>query len=64
MKDKAEEPKPNKSIEENPKNLNIEEISNIPKSKENPPEVIQVDPINKPTLKPKLPEREGVLPPK
>ena len=31
---------------------------------ENPPEVIQVDPINKPTLKPKLPEREGVLPPK
>ena len=64
VKDKAEEPKPNKSVEENPKNLNIEEISNNPKSKENPPKVIKVDPINKPTLKPKLPEREGVLPPK
>tara|TARA_Y100000022_G_C13119501_1_gene315082 strand:- start:74 stop:409 length:336 start_codon:yes stop_codon:yes gene_type:complete len=62
--DQTEEPKPDKSIEENPKNLNVEESSNNPKPKENPPEVIEVDPVNKPTLKPKLPEREGVLPPK
>ena len=62
--DQTEEPKPDKSIEENPKNLNVEESSNNPKQKENPPEVIEVDPVNKPTLKPKLPEREGVLPPK
>ena len=30
----------------------------------NPPEDIEGDPVNNPTLKPKLPEREGVLPPK
>lgn len=60
----AEEPKSDKAIEENPKDLNVEESSNNPKPKENRPEVIELDPVNKPTLKPKLPEREGVLPPK
>ena len=62
--DQTEETKPDKGIEENPKNLIVEESSNNPKPKENPPEVIEVDPLNKPTLKPKLPKREGVLPPK
>ena len=60
----AEEPKSDKAIEESPKDLNVEESSNNPKPKENRPEVIELDPVNKPTLKPKLPEREGVLPPK
>ena len=62
--DQTEETKPDEGIEENPKNLIVEESSNNPKPKENPPEVIEVDPLNKPTLKPKLPKREGVLPPK